>query len=60
MARSRLTGRQSRRRLATLRRAIYHNDDRADYATARALLDGAFPWLEENIVSTWKDQPTRS
>ncbi|MBE0596487.1 MAG: acyl-CoA dehydrogenase family protein [Desulfuromonadales bacterium] len=46
--------RQARRRLQILHRAIYCNDDPVAYRTARDVLDGAFPWLEENIVSSWK------
>jgi alkylation response protein AidB-like acyl-CoA dehydrogenase len=46
--------RQSRRRLKALRRDIYHNDDTENYRLARALLDGRFAWLTDNIVSTWR------
>ncbi len=50
--------RQARRRVEALRRAIYQNDDVEDYRFARALLDGRFAWLTDNIVSTWrKDKP---
>jgi len=46
--------RQARRRLAVLRHAVYHQDDRQTYKVARSLLDGAYPWLNDNIVSTWR------
>jgi len=46
--------RQARRRLAILRHAVYHQDDRQAYKVARNLLDGAYPSLGENIVSTWR------
>jgi alkylation response protein AidB-like acyl-CoA dehydrogenase len=46
--------RQSRRRLKALRRDLYHNDDNENYRLARALLDGRFAWLTDNIVSTWR------
>ncbi len=45
---------QARRRLKALHEGIYCNDDRLAYGTARKVLDGGFPWLEDNIVSTWK------
>ena len=45
---------QARRRLAILRHAVYHQDDRRAYKIARNLLDGAYPSLGENIVSTWR------
>lgn len=47
--------RQARRRLSELHRGIYCNDDAKAYKLARETLDGEFPWLEDNIVSTWKD-----
>jgi hypothetical protein len=47
--------RQARRRIGRLRRAVYFNDDRRVYALARKVLEGEFPWLEENILCTWKD-----
>ena len=47
--------RQARRRIAALHRGVYRNDDRIAYRTAREVLDGAFPWLEENILSTWRE-----
>lgn len=49
--------RQARRRLASLHRAVYRNDDRRTYKVARDVLDGEFPLLEENILSTWKENP---
>lgn len=47
--------RQARRRLMNLHQAVYCNDDRATYRTARKILDGDFPWLEKNIMTTWKE-----
>ena len=52
--------RQARRRLATLRRELYCQDDRRAYRVARDLLEGRFAWLNDNIVSTWKQGPDRS
>jgi hypothetical protein len=46
--------RQARRRIKALHRGIYCNDDPFAYGRARDLLDGNFPWLEENIIRTWK------
>jgi len=46
--------RQARRRIKALHKGVYRNDDRFAYGRARDLLDGSYPWLEENIVSTWK------
>jgi alkylation response protein AidB-like acyl-CoA dehydrogenase len=46
--------RQARRRIGRLRRAVYCNDDRRVYDLSRKVLEGEFPWLEENILSTWK------
>jgi len=46
--------RQARRRIAALHRALYCNDDQFAYDRAREVLDGRYPWLEENIVSTWR------
>jgi len=48
--------RQARRRLRELHRSVYRNDDRADYKLARRVLDGGFPWLQDNIVSAWRDR----
>ena len=47
--------RQARRRIKNLRRAVYSNDDDKAYRVARNLLDGGYPYLEENILSTWRD-----
>ncbi|PLX93833.1 MAG: DNA polymerase II [Desulfuromonas sp.] len=52
--------RQARRRIAVWRQGIYSNDDTVTYRTARKVLDGEFPWLEENIVSTWKKDSSTS
>ncbi|BCR06955.1 putative acyl-CoA dehydrogenase FadE10 [Desulfuromonas versatilis] len=52
--------RQARRRLAHLHRAVYLNDDRFAYRCARQVLEGRFPILEENILSTWKGEADRS
>jgi len=50
--------RRARRRFEALRRDLYRNDDTEDYRIARALLDGRFTWLTDNIVSTWRrDKP---
>ncbi len=46
--------RQARRRVDAMHRAIYANDDRQVYKVGRQVLDGGFPFLEENIVCTWK------
>ncbi len=46
--------RQARRRLKALHRAIYFNDDALAYRTARQVLEGRYPWLEDNMLSTWK------
>jgi hypothetical protein len=51
--------RQARRRVQALRHAVYHNDDVEDYRFARALLDGRFAWLTDNIVSTWRGEKPR-
>jgi alkylation response protein AidB-like acyl-CoA dehydrogenase len=48
--------RQARRRLAVLHRAVYRNDDRQVYKIARDVLDGKYPLLEENILSTWREE----
>ena len=47
--------RQARRRIKEVHRAVYCNDDRAAYRVARAVVEGQHPWLEENILCTWKD-----
>jgi len=46
--------RQARRRIGVLHRAVYRNDDQFAYDRALDVLDGRYPWLEENIVSTWR------
>jgi alkylation response protein AidB-like acyl-CoA dehydrogenase len=46
--------RQARRRLKILHRGVYRQDDRAAYKVARALLAGEYPWLNDNILSTWR------
>jgi alkylation response protein AidB-like acyl-CoA dehydrogenase len=46
---------QARRRLAALHRRVYCNEDAFAYKTARQVLDGEYAWLEENIVSIWKE-----
>jgi alkylation response protein AidB-like acyl-CoA dehydrogenase len=46
---------QARRRISALRRGVYCNDDKLSYAVARDVLEGRFPGLDENIVSTWDD-----
>jgi hypothetical protein len=51
--------RQARRRIATLRRDLYNNDDVDNYRFARSLLDGRFAWLTDNIVSTWRREKSR-
>ncbi|MGI8874154.1 MAG: acyl-CoA dehydrogenase family protein [Egibacteraceae bacterium] len=42
--------RQSRRRVDPLFRALWHNDDADDYASAQQVLDGRHTWLEAGIV----------
>jgi alkylation response protein AidB-like acyl-CoA dehydrogenase len=46
--------RQARRRIADRRRELFRNDDRRGYALARKVLAGEYPWLEENILCTWR------
>ncbi len=48
--------RGAKRRIDELHRAVYGNDDAFVYRSARRVLDGAYPWLEENIVSTWRQE----
>jgi len=48
--------RQARRRIRGLRKAVYCNDDDKAYKLARKVLDGAYPFLEENILSTWREK----
>uniref|UniRef100_UPI003D81AC5E acyl-CoA dehydrogenase family protein n=1 Tax=Trichloromonas sp. TaxID=3069249 RepID=UPI003D81AC5E len=45
--------RQARRRVNGQHRAVYCNDDGKTYGLARAVLNGEYPWLADNIVSTW-------
>jgi len=45
--------RQARRRITKLHRAVYCNNDARTYRLARAVLNGDFPWLRDNIVSVW-------
>lgn len=52
--------RRARRRFAALRREIGSNDDSENYRFARALLDGRFAWLTDNIVSTWRREKPRT
>jgi alkylation response protein AidB-like acyl-CoA dehydrogenase len=51
--------RQARRRIKALHKAVYKNDDQFAYARAREVLDGKFPWLEENILTGWKTPETQ-
>ena len=46
--------RQARRRVRDMHRAVYLNDDEVTYKRAREVLDGKYPWVEENILSTWR------
>ncbi len=46
--------RQARRRVRDMHRAVYFNDDEVTYKRARKVLDGKYPWVEENILSTWR------
>ncbi|HXV21947.1 MAG TPA: acyl-CoA dehydrogenase family protein [Desulfuromonadales bacterium] len=46
--------RQARRRISALRRGLWRNDDGRAYALAREVLDGKYPWLEENIFCSWR------
>jgi hypothetical protein len=48
--------RQARRRVADQHRAVYCNDDTLTYRVAREVLDGAYPLLEDNLLSTWKSE----
>ena len=45
----------ARRRIGALRKGVYSNDDDSAYHLARSVLAGEYPWLEENLISTWKD-----
>ncbi len=49
--------RQSRRRVDALFSALWANDDADNYASARKLLDGRYPWLEEGILDPSGDGP---
>ncbi len=44
---------QARRRVTSQHQAVYCNDDGKTYRLARAVLNGEYPWLGDNIVSTW-------
>ena len=48
--------RQSRRKIASLFRAIDSNDDAATYRLARGVLDERYDWLEEGVFAA-PDQP---
>lgn len=48
--------RQARRRIKAWHKAVYCNDDQFAYDRARDVLAGNFPWLEENIVTTWRNK----
>ncbi len=48
--------RQARRRVDAMHKAIYRNDDVLAYQTARKVLDGEYPWLDDNIVTTWRKE----
>jgi hypothetical protein len=43
--------RAARRRIAARFRALFRNDDAANYAVAQRVLKGEFAWMEEGIVS---------
>ncbi|MDT8316711.1 MAG: acyl-CoA dehydrogenase family protein [bacterium] len=47
---------QSRRRIKDLHCAVYCNDDKSEYRFSRKFLDGEFAWLEDGIISTWKEE----
>jgi hypothetical protein len=46
--------RQARRRIGRRRRALCCNDDDRTYGLAQEVLEGEYPWLEENIFCSWK------
>jgi len=46
--------RQARRRLGQMHRDLYFNNDKNEYRVARRVLKGEFPWLEDNILSSWR------
>lgn len=52
--------RQARKRIFTLRRAVYCNDDKLAYSISREVLDDNFPELNDNIISTWQTAPKKS
>jgi hypothetical protein len=47
--------RLARRRLQQLRRNLYCNDDRRLRPLVKKILPGEVAWLEDNIVSSWKE-----
>jgi hypothetical protein len=47
--------RLARRRLQQLRRNLYCNDDRRLRPLVKKILHGEVAWLEDNIVSSWKE-----
>jgi alkylation response protein AidB-like acyl-CoA dehydrogenase len=49
--------RQARRRVGKLFSDLWANDDAAEYAAARRVLDGAWTWLEEGIVDPSGEGP---
>jgi alkylation response protein AidB-like acyl-CoA dehydrogenase len=49
--------RGARRRVDTLFRAMWRNDDEADYAAAQRILEGAHAWVETGILDPY---PARS
>ena len=50
---------RGRRRFRELLKAVYCNDDKAEYSLARDFLDGKYNWLEEGIISTWKGEEAK-
>ncbi len=48
--------RAAKRRVDELHHGVYSNDDDFVYRTARQILEGSYPWLEDNIVSTWRTE----
>jgi len=49
--------RQARRRVDALFDALWSNDDDADYAAARQVLDGRYAWVEEGILDPSGEGP---
>ncbi|WP_433390779.1 acyl-CoA dehydrogenase family protein [Micromonospora sp. KLBMP9576] len=49
--------RQSRQRVAELRRRLWDNTDADDVALARGVLDGSFTWLEEGVLDASIEGP---